>query len=222
MPPPLAQQSPAASPRPSASFLFTSPRAFLSLALLRRVLPFSPLHSHLRPASRLSLSLSLSLTLSRLFLTLVPRFVVIFALSPPPAQLSAPPSYHSPLPLPRAATSSGSPFFVFSSMSTNNSLPFYSYFLFRFPPAYSRTAESSLFFPPHSPARIYAPAPLTSSPSEPRRFLPPFTSNAVVSKPIARAFSLSPFPQLARSLTTSRCRSSPMRAAFSPATVIVN
>lgn len=75
----------------------------------------------------------------------------------------------------------------FFSMSTNNSLPFYPYFLFRFSPAYSKTAESPLF-----PSHVYALL-LSHSSSELRRFLPPFpvaSIKAAVSKPI----TLRPFP----------------------------
>lgn len=69
----------------------------------------------------------------------------------------------------------------FFSMSTNNSLPFYPYFLFRFSPAYSKTAESPLF-----PSHVYALV-LSHSSSELRRFLPLFpvaSIKAAVSKPI--------------------------------------
>lgn len=83
-------------------------------------------------------------------------------------------------------------------MSTNNSLPFYPYFLFRFSPAYSKTAESPLF-----PSHVYAVL-LSHSSSELRLFLPLFlvaSIKAAVSKPIALCPSLS----RARVRDFSRC-----------------
>lgn len=92
----------------------------------------------------------------------------------------------------------------FFSMSTNNSLPFYPYFLFRFSPAYSKTAESPLF-----PSHVYALL-LFHSSSEFRRFLLPFlvaSIKAAVSKadrapfpppppPLPHAFEIFPAARL--------------------------
>lgn len=90
----------------------------------------------------------------------------------------------------------------FFSMSTNNSLPFYPYFLFRFSPAYSKTAESPLF-----PSHVYALV-LSHSSSELRRFLPLFpvaSIKAAVSKPIG----------LRPTLSCTRSRFFPLHGFFS-------
>lgn len=107
----------------------------------------------------------------------------------------------------------------FFSMSTNNSLPFYSYFLFRFSPAYSRTAESPLF-PRTVPICSLL---LSHSSSELRRFLPPPAPPppSSLSKPRSpsrsrRLLLSSPPP----SRTRARSRFFPTRAAFSLAVII--
>lgn len=107
------------------------------------------------------------------------------------------PSYHFPPP-PSSPLQRPS----FFSMSTNNSLPFYPYFLFRFSPAYSKTAESPLF-----PSHVYALV-LSHSSSELRRFLPLFpvaSIKAAVSKPIG----------LRPTLSCTRSRFFPLHGFFS-------
>lgn len=189
-------------------------RASLALAvLLHHVLPFSPLRSCLRLV-RPALSF--------------PSFTPFPLLSSLRSSLfsfsrSLRSCLRLPIIFPRSPRARRAAFFVFSSMSTNNSLPFYPYFLFRFSPAYSRTAESPLF--PH--IYIYSLALLSFlySSSKLRRFLPLFPTTlikAAVSKPIARALVL--YLSCTRSLVCAsvRWRFFPMHAAFSPAALIVD
>lgn len=156
-------------------------------------LPPSLLSSLVSSSSSISSSPLASLSLS------LSLFIVIFVLSVSP-QLSAFLSFSPPLRRPLQRPS-------FFSMSTNNSLPFYPYFLFRFSPAYSKTAESPLF-----PSHVYALV-LSHSSSELRRFLPLFpvaSIKAAVSKPIG-----APSHPLLHALEIfPRC------TAFSPAVIV--
>lgn len=174
----LLVQQPSCTPRPSASFLSPSlPFLFLFLSVS------SYLSSPLVSSSSSSISSS-CLSLYRYFHPLGLSAAVCLPIIPPPPLSS---------PLQRPS---------FFSMSTNNSLPFYPYFLFRFSPAYSKTAESPLF-----PSHIYALF-LSHSSSELRRFLPLFTVasiKAAVSKPIV----------LHPSLSCTRSRFFPLQGFFS-------
>lgn len=217
-----AGQPPAASPRPSA-FLSSSPMCCASLSC--SCFPCARCPPSPRPSFLSSPLVSSSCSSSSLFLVLyslssplISPFVVIFVLSVSPRSC-----LRLPIIFPRTPRARRAAFFVFSSMSTNNSLPFYPYFLFRFSPAYSRTAESPLF--PHT--YIYALALLSFlySSSKLLRFLPLFPTTlikAAVSKPIARALVL--YLSCTRSLVcaSARWRVFPMRAAFSPAALIVD
>lgn len=174
----LVQRNPAvpsALQHRSSHLLFpiSLPPSFLS-SLVSPLLPLS------RPLlSPLSLSLSLHRYFRPLGLSAAVCLPIIF------------PSPSSPLQRPS-----------FFSMSTNNSLPFYPYFLFRFSPAYSKTAESPLF-----PSHVYALV-LSHSSSELRRFLPLFpvaSIKAAVSKPIG----------LRPTLSCTRSRFFPLHGFFS-------
>lgn len=147
---------------------------------------------------------------SSLSLFLRPSYLLSSPLLPPSRPLLSLHRYFRPLGLSAAVClpiifpSPSSPLQrpSFFSMSTNNSLPFYPYFLFRFSPAYSKTAESPLF-----PSHVYALV-LSHSSSELRRFLPLFpvaSIKAAVSKPIG----------LRPTLSCTRSRFFPLHGFFS-------
>lgn len=159
--------------------------------------PLSSLLPHLVPPRPLLVSPSLSPSLRRYFRPLALSAAVCLPIISP--------SLLRPHPPPRGPS--------FFSMSTNNSLPFYPYFLFRFSPAYSRTAESLLFprtytlssFPtrlPNSDAHLLYSIPPLSLPLLLLLAFPVAPIKAAVSKPVAL------------SRTRARSRFFPMRDFF--------
>lgn len=115
------------------------------------------------------------------------------------------PSYHSSLP--RRSSPCHRPSFF--SMSTNNSLPFYPYFLFRFSPAYSRTAESPLF-----PSHVYALSSFLTRLANSDAFFLPFPRGVYQSRGLQADRALSLPPSLPPSPVRARSRFFSMHGFF--------
>lgn len=224
MPPPLVRGNPQlhllvlqrSSLHPPCAVHPSLARASLALAvLLHHVLPFSPLRSCLRLV-RPAFSFS-SFTPFPLLSSLRSS---LFSFS-----RSLRSCLRLPIIFPRTPRARRAAFFVFSSMSTNNSLPFYPYFLFRFSPAYSRTAESPLF--PHTHIYIRPRSPLLSllilqTPTLSSTLPHDSYQSRGLQADLARALVL--YLSCTRSLVcaSARWRFFPMRAAFSPVALIVD
>lgn len=97
----------------------------------------------------------------------------------------------------------------FFSMSTNNSLPFYPYFLFRFSPAYSRTAESPLF-----PSHVYALSSFPTRLPNSDAFFLPFPRGVYQSRGLQADRALSLPSSLLPSPVRARSRFFPMHGFF--------